>query len=255
VTRTIEYAALSDLGRKRRENQDRWFADPGQGLFLVADGMGGRTGGGLAAEVVIAALPPLLQRRMRVAPSRGMRKARQVLRRSLVALSRRLRCESQARPGLEGMGSTVVLALIRRAHALIAHMGDSRAYLWRDGRIERLTRDHSIAQLLLDSGDITPTEATSHPGRGQLTRFVGMEGEALPEVTPFRLRPGDWLLLCSDGLTGMLSDERISGVLREAGRPQAACRRLIDEADAAGGNDNITVLIVAVEGERIRIAP
>lgn len=242
----IRHAGLTDQGRVRGENQDRWFAEPEQGLYMVADGMGGTFGGGLAAQVVVETLPRLLRKRMRDVGRLDQPKAKDLLLQALAELSDRLRDEARHEFGLGGLGSTVVLLSIRDQHAIVAHMGDSRAYLLRQAKLEQLTRDHTIVQVLLDCEEITSAETADHPARGQLTRFVGMNGEALPEARLMELALGDRLLLCSDGLTGMLSDERIRLALVEESSLENACHRLVAEANEAGGNDNISAVIVTV---------
>jgi len=243
---TISYAGLSDVGRVRTENEDHWFADPGQGLYLVADGIGGSAAGGLASQIVAEVLPRLLHNRLHEAKEpAGPHIANQVSA-ALVEISERLWLESRNALGLKGMGSTVVLALVRDRHAVVAHMGDSRAYLLQAGRLEPLTKDHTIAQLLVNRGQITSEEAASHPAHGQLTRFVGMSMEAIPETKRIELSPDDRLLLCSDGLTGMLSDQQILEILSRQIISEEACRQLIDAANQAGGKDNVTAVIVAV---------
>jgi protein phosphatase len=217
-------------------------------LYIVADGMGGALAGALAAQVVAEALAALLRRRMvgvsdLTAPDAGER-----LLAAVAELSAQVRKESRGQPGLDGMGATVVVALVRAGQALIAHLGDSRAYRWRPGSLEPLTRDHSLLQLLLDCGEITPHEAAEHPARGQLTRYVGMEEEALPEARALTLDSGDRLLLCSDGLTGMLSDRELLAILNEDLALDQACHRLVAAANAAGGVDNVTALLVEVPG-------
>lgn len=245
MTLHTRHAGLSDIGRARTENQDRWLADPSQGLFVVADGMGGGLAGGLASQVVVDTLPGLLRKRMNGLAELQAPQAAQRVAGSLAELSARLRGESQGAPGLEGMGSTVVVAIVQGNQVLIGHLGDSRAYLLRNGELRLLTKDHTIVQLLIDEGELKPSESKEHPARGQLTRFVGMESDALPEVAAFPVRPADRLLLCSDGLFGMVSDEALADILIRNQEPAAACRELVDAANAAGGKDNITALIVA----------
>jgi len=239
------YAGLSDVGRVRQKNEDRWFAESQQGLFLVADGVGGAAAGGLAAQVVVEVLPPLLRKKLQGIEQLEDPLATERIVEALAELSDRLRKESVGRPGMAGTGSTVVLALVRGRVAIVAHMGDSRAYLVRRGQLEQLTKDHSLVQLLIDCGEIEPEQAATHPASGQLTRFVGMPDEALPEARLVELLPGDRLLLCSDGLTGMLDDRRLAAILKRNLRAEEACRHLVAAANEAGGKDNVTVVIVA----------
>ena len=242
----IDFAAVTDMGSVRSENQDRWFADPEQGLFVVADGMGGHAAGALAAQIVADVLPRLLERRLPGSRHTPCAEMAEQISAALVELSEQLREESRGALGLKGMGSTVVLALLRGRRAVVAHLGDSRAYLQHAGRIEQLTKDHTVAQLLVDNGKLAAAEAARHPARSQLTRYVGMAAAALPETTEFTLAPGDRLLLCSDGLTGMISDERILEIVSRQPVVEDACRELIDVANQMGGKDNVTALIVAV---------
>lgn len=171
------------------------------------------------------------------------------MRNSLARLSAQLCQQTQDAPGLAGKGSTVVCALVRGDRVVIAHMGDSRAYRLRAGRLKQLTKDHSLVRLLIDSGDITPEEAATHPARGRLTRNVGMEGEPLPETRILKLKPGDMLLLCTDGPTGMLNDQKIQSILNEPAPMETQCQHLVNAANQAGGTDNITVLLLSVEQE------
>jgi protein phosphatase len=243
---SITSAGLTDRGRLRPENQDRWFADDRRGLFIVADGMGGGPAGGVAAQIVVDALPPLLAQGLADASSLEEPDAIPAVRAILEHLSDRIRAETRGQPGLAGMGATVVLAIVRGGQAVIAHMGDSRAYLCRNGRLARLTRDHSLIELLLECGEITPEQAADHPARGQVTRFVGMPEASLPEARLVPLKPGDRLLLCTDGLSGMVGDAGLLSILDETPEASQACRRLIAAANEAGGKDNITALIVAL---------
>lgn len=249
----ISHAGLTDQGRVREQNEDRWLADGSFGLFVVADGMGGERGGGLAADIVVATLPLLLSRVMAAILDLNDPLAAEQVREALSELSQHVRRESQGHAGLDGMGATVVMALVRKDAALIGHMGDSRAYLLREGRLEQLTRDHSLVQLLLDCGEITPAEAVRHPSRGQLTRYNGMTGEPLPEARLVELRLGDRLLLCSDGLTGMLSDDEVLSILAQNPAPATCCDRLVSAANAAGGRDNVTALVIVAGDDSVQV--
>lgn len=237
-------AGLSDRGRVRESNEDRWSADVELGLFVVSDGMGGLPAGEVAAEIAVATLPTLIATHFGAAPDITAPEATQRLRTVLAELSASVRAGSRDNPRHAGMGATAVVALMRQATALIAHLGDSRAYLWRENSLQRLTQDHSLAQALLDSSIITEQEAADHPARHQLAHYLGMDGEALPDVRHITLRPADRLLLCSDGLTSMLDDARIQGILNDHPNPDDACRALVEAANHAGGTDNITALVV-----------
>jgi len=244
VRNHLNHAALSDRGRVREKNEDAWYADPELGLFIVSDGMGGHPGGELASRMVRDNLPHLIRVRTGRTGDLEEPQAGEIVCRSIVELSGLINGFGREKYGYQGMGATVVLALVRRDKALIAYLGDSRAYLYRAGDLTRLTRDHSIVQLLLDAGDITPQQAAAHPARGQITRFVGMEEEAMPEFRLIGLRPGDRLLLCSDGLTGMVDDAAIAAMMRKMANPEVICRHLVDSANEAGGQDNITVVLI-----------
>jgi len=162
-------------------------------------------------------------------------------------LSGQLREEAKKRPDLAGMGATVALALLAGRHAHIAHLGDSRAYLFRRGRLQQLTADHTVTAALLHLGEIEEKDALGHPARHRLTRYVGMEGEALPDLRVVELRVGDRLLLCSDGLTGMVPDRHIAQVLRRQRTPEEACEALVAAANAAGGRDNVSAIVIDID--------
>ncbi len=237
-------AGLTDQGCVRKQNEDNYLVDAGQGLFIVSDGMGGHTAGKLASRIVVEALPPFLSQRMESVRDFSDPKAAEIVLEVLSEFSEQLRNKSSQRAGFSGMGATLALCLIRNHHALITHMGDSRIYLLREKQLEQLTMDHSIVQLLIEAGEITPEEAVTHPARARITRYIGMKGEPLSEAHVVELAPNDRLLLCTDGLTNMLDDRVITGLLCAHPEPEAACRVLIDEANKAGGRDNITVVIV-----------
>jgi len=240
----LTWGAVTDRGRVRSVNQDAYFTDPHRGLFIVSDGMGGEQAGALASEVVVKVLPAIIQRRLAELKDSSAPVIRTQLRHAICELSQKLSAESAAQIELRGMGATVVVALLGRRSVHLAHLGDSRAYVFRRGGLIRLTDDHSIVGILLRQGEITPEQARSHPAQGRLSRFVGMEGEVLPDVTTMGLRRGYQVLLCSDGLTGMLSDHQISSVICKNIECQEACQQLADAANTSGGRDNITAVLL-----------
>jgi len=244
LNENLLFAGLSDRGRIRSRNEDEWYANSEMGVFVVSDGMGGQSAGDLSAKVVVTSLPSMLRRNMEDVEDLEEPEVPAKLMKVLAELSELLHTESRHEPALKGMGATVALTMIRRAKALIGHIGDSRVYLLRDEKLSRLTKDHSLVQILVDFGEITPEQAAIHPIRGQITQFVGMPGEALPEVQLLHLKHGDRLMLCSDGLTEMLPDREIENLLLECPLPDTACEVLVNAASEEGGRDNITVIVI-----------
>jgi len=241
VAATLAAAGLSDIGNVRETNQDAFLVDLDRGLFVVADGMGGHRGGATAAHAVIEHFPALLDRY--VADTGG--RVGVALRGSILELSSMIRMAGERSPENRGMGTTIACLLFTGDMAFVAHMGDSRVYLWRRG-MRALTRDHSLTALLVREGEISQRAAARHPGRGQLTRFVGMEQEIYPDVSRIEVRPGDRFLLCTDGLWQSLPDKRMGRLLATGDDPETICRTLIDEGKTAGGDDNLTAVVVAV---------
>ncbi|MDD2328756.1 MAG: protein phosphatase 2C domain-containing protein [bacterium] len=251
-------AGSSDIGCVRKENQDAWLVDESLGLVVVADGMGGGPAGAQAAQAVAGRLPELLRkglngrnaspRRPRTAQRSdpaGMRcrEARRLLRETVLALSREILRASEDDPERKGMGATVVAAWRCGTVVHVVHQGDSRAYLFRGGVLNKLTADHSIVALLMRNGEITEKEATKHPARGQLTRFVGMPGDVYCEVQTLKIEDGDRLLLCTDGLWGIVNDDEIAAVLASHAELERGCGELIELAKRRGAPDNVTALV------------
>ncbi|HEY6541994.1 MAG TPA: PP2C family serine/threonine-protein phosphatase [Ktedonobacteraceae bacterium] len=237
-------AYVSDAGRVRQQNEDCGLVDLKRTLFIVSDGMGGHQSGEAASRSVVTMLPHLIEQRVTLLPPPSTEAIGLALRDAIVELSQRLRAESAGRAGLQGMGATVAVAWLRGSIAHLAHIGDSRIYLFRHERLMQLTEDHSVIALLLRHGEITLEEVQTHPMRGRLSRYVGMEGEVSPDVQTVQLQAGDRLLLCSDGLTNMVSGTQIAHLLQINAEPAGACRALVNAANAAGGTDNITALVV-----------
>lgn len=240
----FRWAAASDRGKVRDENQDSFLVEPEVGLFLVSDGLGGHRGGALASKIVAEDLPVMIETRLGRLKSSGPRAVRSLFKKTIVEQSRQLQMEADSETGYKGMGATLVLALLRDGRAYIANLGDSRIYRLRDNRFVQLTKDHSVVSELLSKGRIELAEAQTHATAGQITHYVGMEEKVTPFIRAFALKKGDRLLLCTDGLTDMVNDESIAVILMDEPSCQAACDALIAAANTAGGCDNITVVIV-----------
>ncbi len=242
-------AGLTDPGLLRSSNQDAFTILNDRGLWVVADGMGGHPGGDVASRLAVevisqqaaAAFPHSMTK-----PAGRNRSAAAQLKAMIEAANRAILATAEASPNLKGMGTTVVALQVSsglRAHATVAHVGDSRAYLWRDSNLTPLTRDHSLVEDYVRQGLISPEEARFHPHRHVLSRALGIAEAAEPDVSSFSLRRGDVLVLCTDGLTKMLPDEQIAEVLRRTGRqPQQICAALVEQALQSGGEDNVTVV-------------
>jgi protein phosphatase len=237
----IQTVYLSDVGRARSENQDacQEFQSPsGARLLAVADGMGGHQGGATASRLAMETLGEVFEQ----APDADG----EMLRAALEMANQRVHQAAQGRPELHGMGTTCVALLFgAKGSAWVAHVGDSRAYALRGGRLEQLTADHSTVAELVRLGKITREEAAVHPRRNEILRSIGAEPSVEVDVSPVEVQAGDQFLLCSDGLSGVLSDQEIGAViLREP--PDQAVRRLVDFANERGGPDNVTAMLTAI---------
>ena len=226
------YAANSNVGCVRGHNEDSFIAQ--SPLFVVADGMGGHEAGEVASEIAVTTISKL-------APKKPDRNA---FVRAIEEANRQILDASARGIGKPGMGTTVTAALIFDDQLIIAQVGDSRAYLLHDGRLQRITRDHSLVADLVDQGSITEEEARVHPQRSVITRALGSEYHVEPDIYSLRVANGDRLLLCSDGLSSMIFDSKIESVLNGYEDTNDCCDALINEAMKAGGLDNITVIVV-----------
>jgi len=233
----VESTALTDTGRKRRHNEDSHVYDPP--LFVVADGMGGAQAGEVASGLVVAAFGDFREANHL---SGGERLAA-VIREA----NRRIYERATRDTGASGMGTTVTAALVEDDLIAVAHVGDSRAYVIRDGKLEQLTQDHSLVADLVRDGRLTPEEAEVHPQRSVITRALGTDAEVDVDTTVFEARPGDVFLLCSDGLSSMVADDLILRLVSESTRLDEAARALIQAANRNGGDDNITAVLFRLD--------
>ncbi len=234
MTVRLVVGAATDVGRVRGHNEDAYLVDDQLGLVAVADGMGGHQAGEVASATALEAL------RAAVTSGEGIRDA-------VTSANDAVYDKSTTDERLRGMGTTLTAATLATGGTLLlGHVGDSRAYLLHDAQLERLTTDHSLVEELIQAGEITPEEAEADPRRSMITRALGIEPDVDVDLVPTQLSNGDRLLFCSDGLTGMVSEDEIRTILTEEHDSNAAARRLIAAANAAGGIDNITVLVVDV---------
>lgn len=244
----ISWGVATHIVKVREENEDTFLAEPQLALFLISDGMGGHRGGELASKIVIEDLPVMIETSLDRLKVGSPKTIKSLLSRSIAEQSKQLWLEGTSETGFKDMGATLVTILLRNKRCFVANLGDSRAYLYRKGRLSQLTRDHSVVSELVLQGRIEPEEAKSHDARGQITSYIGMEERPHPYVRSFLLKKNDRLLLCTDGLTDLIDDDNISEILGREPDSQAVCKELVDAANAAGGYDNITVLTIKWNG-------
>jgi len=240
----LSYAGLTDQGRIRQKNEDNFGVFPDQGLFFVTDGIGGMPAGDVASLIIVEVLPDLIKQRISHPEQLSSHQIIVHLKQALIDLSNRLLHQSKNKAGYAGMGATLALVLVINNQCYIAHLGDSRVYLYSTNKLQQLTHDHSLVHHLLMANVISQEEALNHPGKNQLVRYIGMEGTPAPDVICIPRRSGERLLLCTDGLTNMLSDVEISQFLSASSTPEQICKELIAAANQAGGRDNITAVLV-----------
>lgn len=237
-------AAGSDVGRVRKGNEDSFFADANEyrGLFIVADGMGGHAAGEVASQMSVQVISSDLEKLNDLESADAL----ETVSLSLRHANRSVYERSSSERDKAGMGSTASVLALAEGRFVIGHVGDSRVYLLRDGDFRQLTHDHSVVQEQVDAGLLTPDEARNHKQSNVITRCVGMGWDVEPDVLDGDVRQGDIFLLASDGLTGMVEDSRLQQLLSSRVPPARIVDALIAEANARGGVDNITAVIVRV---------
>jgi len=247
----VAIAATTDTGRKRSHNEDNVGNDIDRGIAIVADGMGGHKGGATASQLAVDTALTRLSEGLDAGVGDGDAAGftgESVLAREAVEQSNRVIHDTAAHhPQYEGMGTTVVAAVFYEDQLTLAHVGDSRAYRLRDGRLEQLTRDHTLMQELIERGFYTPEEARASLNRNVVTRALGVEPEVQVDLQEEVALPDDLYLLCSDGLNDMLDDETIRLTLADVGdNLQDGADRLIEQANEQGGQDNVSVVLAKV---------
>jgi len=251
----LSYQAVTDVGRKRKGNEDALFMNPEERLFVVADGMGGHAAGEVASKIAVDSInefvtltggdeeitwPFGLDETISYDGNRLKTAIRHANRRVLEA--------TREKTEYEGMATTVAAVLVDGDLANLGHVGDSRIYLWSDGEFSQLTSDHSWVNEQIQNGVISADQARSHPLRNVVTRALGGKPDLSVDMQVRKMKPGEMLLICSDGLTTMVADEEIGRLLEESGGDvDKAAHALVDEANASGGEDNITVVLLKFE--------
>jgi protein phosphatase len=235
------YGSRTDQGRVRTSNEDCYAASAKTNLFLIADGMGGHAAGEIASQIAATTVDELVRAYASLAPE-------ETLRRAAEEANARVYNTQRNRPDLAGMGSTLTALYLRNSHYYIAHVGDSRAYLLRDGVLNQLTRDHSLVWQLFENGVLTKEELPKHPHKNLITRSVGPHPNVEIDLEKGEARQGDVYLLCSDGLTDVVSDANIRALLSDERKtPQEIGDELVASANLNGGPDNVTVIVVRLQ--------
>ena len=253
LTQALEITSATDPGMVRSHNEDSVAADPANGLVVLADGMGGYNAGevasGMATTVIVTEMQQALTRvrPYDLDPKTNQPVAPRLVREQVLKANTSIYQAAQSQPQYAGMGTTLVVGLFYDNRLLVAHLGDSRLYLLRDGKFSQVTRDHSLLQEQIDSGLITLEQAKHAQHKNLVTRALGIDPSVEPEIREYPTRPGDIYLLCSDGLNDMVEDEDIGMAVETLGAnlPLAA-QQLVQMANDNGGRDNVSVILVRV---------
>jgi PPM family protein phosphatase len=251
----VQWAASSHPGIRRLTNEDSYCTRPDLGLFVVADGMGGHVAGEIASRIVVQAIEEFVAETVKADASNtwpfpfdatltidGNR-----MQSAFHVANQRLAREVAGSQDLRGMATTASAVLVNGASAVLAHVGDSRIYRWREGAIERMTVDHSWVEDQVRAGLLSATEARQHPWRNVVTRALSGGDDPVVDLQTLDLVSGDRLLLCSDGLSSVVTDARIAAIVSAHADPEATCEALVAEANDAGGPDNVTALVIHID--------
>ena len=231
-----QFGSRTDIGCVREQNEDSLIVTPP--LFVVADGMGGHAAGEVASEICVKTVAECAPKH---ADAEELGQAVEQANCDIITAA-------LTGEGREGMGTTCMAAMLEADKLVIAQVGDSRAYLLHGGKLSQITRDHSLMANMIESGQITPEEARFHPNRSVITRALGNDPDMVPDLYEIRVEAGDRLMLCSDGLTSMVEDADIEAIMNRVADPQRCAAALVNEAIAAGGTDNVTVVVANAIG-------
>jgi PPM family protein phosphatase len=241
----MQAAALSDIGLVRSNNEDAYWCDPGRGIFLIADGIGGYNSGEVAAAICIE----IVSAELTVAVDRGLKDEALIgaMSDSFNNASKEIFSKSQTQDENQGMASSLVAGILEPGNCLIAHAGDTRAYLYYAGTLSQMTVDDTPVGIMVKRGYLLPEKARTHAMKNVLLKSIGSKSAVEPNITRFPIKPQERLVLCSDGLWSLVDATMMAAILGNHSDPQAACQTLVETAKKAGGNDNVTVLIAHAE--------
>jgi protein phosphatase len=239
----ISCAGNTDVGVVRAGNEDSFLLDCSRGLFIVADGMGGHAAGEVASEMAVQIIEEQLGVLRGMSDGDAGGRMRSAIQRANHAIYERTLAEHDKR----GMGTTITVMTLFSRRFLIGQVGDSRAYLLRNAELFQLTKDHSYVQEQVDAGLLTPDQARTHPYSNVITRCVGANEEVIPDLYFGNLEAGDMVLLATDGLTGMLEDDQLRGILAQEDNPESCVNKMISDANRRGGLDNITAIVIRID--------
>ncbi len=245
MTVSVQYtcAGRTDIGIIRSGNEDNYLMLPEQGVFIVADGMGGHAAGEVASEMAVQTIA----RGLTGVVGKSENDATQMMTRAIIGANSAIFRRTMDEPEKRGMGTTATAMIVNGPRYILGQVGDSRAYLLRDSVLTQITKDHSYVQEQVDAGYLTPEQARTHPYSNVITRCVGANSDVVPDVYVGTLQSDDVFVLASDGLTGMLEDDELLGILNSDPQPAVIVDKMISEANRRGGLDNITVVIIRID--------
>lgn len=236
---SITSYSISETGKVRQINEDAVLETGG--MFAVADGMGGHQAGEVASSLALSVVGQYIEDNL------GLISGEKLVEKAAAAANAAVYAKASSSARFKQMGTTLTLMYRESDTVYISHVGDSRAYLFREGRLKRITRDHSLVATLVEEGEITEEQARTHPQRNIILKALGLEPQVETDVFAVRIQPGDVFVLATDGLTGLVEDEYVTGVLSSPGSPETWAGRLVDAALEAGGTDNVSVIVVSIQ--------
>jgi PPM family protein phosphatase len=241
----LENFGLTDIGLIRDHNEDVWAAYPEEGLFLVADGMGGHSSGEVASKEAVEHFYKIFSN-LKKNSNNAPEEAESLLKKTFIEVNQFIFRKGSEDENLHGMGTTLCALFFQKQYAVLAHVGDSRIYLLRDSKLQQLTEDHSLVNEMVSVGAMSQQEAENFPYRHILTKAIGTQPTVTPTVDSIRAEPHDLFLLCSDGLTNFVHDGQIQNILQTKSNLQNKGWALVNLANEQGGGDNITLILVEI---------